>query len=90
MEHRQYITVDPRICHGKPCFKGTGILASTVLELLESGQSYAEIRKGYPALTPNHIRAVLHFAHQLVEQGSFVPFAAASHAVSAGLDHPRC
>ena len=30
-----YITVDREVCHGKPCFKGTRIMASVVLELLE-------------------------------------------------------
>lgn len=49
-------------------------MVSTILELLESGKSYREIRKGYPALTPNHIRAALHFAHQMLEQGRFIPF----------------
>ena len=43
-------------------------MVSTVLELLESGKSYAEIRKGYPVLKPAHIRAALHFAHQVLDQ----------------------
>ena len=76
-----YVSVDPEICHGKPCFKGTRIMVSTILELVESGQSYREIRKGYPVLTPAHIRAALHFAHQVVDQGRFVPFASLAHAI---------
>ena len=47
-------------------------MVSTVLELLESGQPYQEIRKGYPSLTQNHIRAALHFAHQLLEQEQLI------------------
>lgn len=82
MERQPLVTVDPRICHGKPCFTGTRIMVSTVLELLESGKSYREIRKGYPSLTPRHIQAALHLAHQVLEQGTYVSFHSASHAVS--------
>ena len=79
---RRYIAVDPDICHGKPCFKGTRITVSTILELLESGKSYQEILKGYPALTRAHIRAALHLAHQVVDQGRFVPFHSLVHATA--------
>ena len=34
-----YIAIDPDICHGKPCFKGTRVMVATVLELMEAGQS---------------------------------------------------
>ncbi len=76
------ITVDSEVCHGKPCFKGTRIQVATILELLESCQSFKEIHKGYPAVTPRHIRAALHFAHQMLDQGQFVPFKMPSHAIS--------
>ncbi len=82
MEVQDYISVDPRVCHAKPCFKGTRIMVSTVLELLESGQSYQEIRKGYPALKPVHLKAALHFAHQILEQGEFISFRSLQHALS--------
>ena len=62
-----YITVDPEICHGKPCFKGTRIMAATVLELLEASHSVEQILEAYPALTRQHIRAALHLAAELLE-----------------------
>ncbi len=76
------ISVDPRICHGKPCFKSTRIMVATVLELLEAGHSYQEIRKGYPTLTPRHLRAALRLACHTVEQGWFAPCPTASHAAA--------
>jgi len=79
-EIRPYISVNPNICHGKPCFKGTRIMVSTVLELLESGKSVHEIRKGYPDVTKGHIRAALHFAHQVVNEGQFISFRSPIHA----------
>ena len=36
----QYIVVDPRICHGKPTFKGTRILVADVLEQVASGLNW--------------------------------------------------
>ena len=57
-------------------------MVSTILELLESGKSYREIRRGYPSVTPNHIRAALHFAHQIIERGPLLSFCSFPHAVS--------
>lgn len=82
MQKEPRISVDPNICHGKPCFTGTRIMVSTILELLEAGTSMAEIRKGYPAITPAHIRAALHLAHQLLEQGQLVTLEETPHAIS--------
>ena len=80
---REYISVDPHICHGKPCFKGTRIMVSSVLEFLEAGESYAEIHKAYPNLTPAHIRAALHFAHAVLDQGRLPTFQRLLHATIA-------
>jgi uncharacterized protein (DUF433 family) len=83
MDIRRYISLDPRICHGKPCFKGTRIMVSTILELLESGLSYSEIKKGYPSVNKNHIRAALHFAHELIDLERFASSSRfLAHAVS--------
>lgn len=70
-----YITVDPRICHGKPCFKGTRIMVYLILELLEVGVPLEEIigQKYYPQLTRKHIEAALHYAGQLLKTREYVP-----------------
>mgnify|MGYP001570466833 CR=1 FL=1 len=70
-----YITVDPRMCHGKPCFKGTRIMVHLVLELLEAGVSQEEIigEKYYPQLTRKHIAAALHYAAELFKFREYVP-----------------
>jgi len=73
-----YISVDPQICHGKPCFKGTRIMVWQILELLEAGVSGAEItsEKYFPQLTPEHIRAALHLAAEQLKHREFVAFGA--------------
>ena len=70
----RYIAVQPDVCHGKPCFRGTRIMAASVLELLEAGQSFDEILSAYPGLTREHIQAALHLASQLLDSDQFVTF----------------
>lgn len=71
------IQVAPTVCHGQPCFAGTRILVSDILELLEAGVSPAEIvsRKYFPRLTLRHIQAALHFAAEQLKNREFVAFA---------------
>jgi uncharacterized protein (DUF433 family) len=45
------ITADPKICHGKPCIKGTRIMVAVVLDNLAEGLSPEEITAEYPPLT---------------------------------------
>ncbi|MFH1170608.1 MAG: DUF433 domain-containing protein [Candidatus Vogelbacteria bacterium] len=68
MNLTNYIVVDPRICHGKPCFKGTRIMVYLVLGLLEAGVPTDEIidPEYYPQLTRKHIEAALNYAGQLL------------------------
>lgn len=72
---RDYICVDPTLCHGQPCFKGTRILLYLVLEMLEAGETLQDILKAYPQLTPEHIKAALHYAAEVIKTGEFIPFA---------------
>ncbi len=59
MEWRERITVDPNICHGKACIKGTRIMASVILDNLAENISHEEILKSYPSLTTEDIQAVI-------------------------------
>ena len=58
----EYISVDEKICHGKPVFTGTRIMVWQLLEMLEAGASEEEITEAYPSLTKKHIKAALHLA----------------------------
>lgn len=72
---KDYLSVDPEVCHGKPCFKGTRIMVASVLELLEAGETPEQILQGYPQITPQHIKAALHFAAEAIDSGRFAPAA---------------
>ena len=51
------ISVDPNVCFGKPCIRGTRIWVSLLLDYLSSGMSVEEILAEYPQLTEEDIRA---------------------------------
>ena len=64
----RYVTANPEICHGKPCFRGTRIPVYLVLEMLEAGESPREILQSYPNLTKSAIQAALHYAAETLKQ----------------------
>jgi len=82
MDWRDYIRVDPRICHGKPTFKGTRIMVATILELLEASETYEGIKAGYPAIRPHHVHAAIQFARDVIQTGRVAAFQHARHAVA--------
>ena len=65
MNWRQYITIDPKVCHGHPIMKGTRIPVSVVLDNAAEGHSHESIIKSYPSLTSEHIFAALMYAAEL-------------------------
>jgi uncharacterized protein (DUF433 family) len=68
MNWREYITVDPEICHGAACFDGTRIHVSVVLDNLAEGKSEDEIPQSYPALTKDMIKAAIAYAAELARE----------------------
>jgi uncharacterized protein (DUF433 family) len=58
------ITIDPEICHGKPCIRGLRYPVETILELLSSGMSIEDILADYEDLEREDILAVLEYATQ--------------------------
>jgi uncharacterized protein (DUF433 family) len=62
MNWRHRITVDPAVCHGSACIKGTRIPASVILNNLAAGVSREDILKGYPSLREEDIQAAIAYA----------------------------
>jgi uncharacterized protein (DUF433 family) len=60
------ITIDPRICHGKPVIRGTRVPVSIVTGSLAGGMGLDDVAREY-GVTHDDIRAALHFATRLVE-----------------------
>ena len=59
---RERITIDPNVCHGKPCIKGTRIWVSLIVDNLAAGATEDEILEGYPSLTRDDIKVALAYA----------------------------
>ena len=59
------ITIDPAICHGKPCIRGLRYPVEVILDLLSSGMTHEEILADYADLENDDILAVLAYAAKL-------------------------
>ena len=68
MNWRERITVDPAICHGQACVKGTRIMVSVVLDNLAAGVGADELLESYPTLAAEDVQAVLNYAAELAHE----------------------
>ena len=62
---KERISIDQRICHGRPCIKGTIIWISLIVDNLAAGASEDEILKAYPSLSKEDIHAALAYASEM-------------------------
>ncbi|MHB1686135.1 MAG: DUF433 domain-containing protein [Ignavibacteriaceae bacterium] len=62
------ITLDEKICDGKPTIRGKRITVQTILEFLSAGETEDEILKQYPSLEKEDITACLKFASRLMDR----------------------
>lgn len=62
------ILIDPNVCFGKPCIRGTRIWVSLIVDNLAEGVSEAELLAAYPQLQPDDIRAALSFAAEMTRE----------------------
>jgi uncharacterized protein (DUF433 family) len=70
------ITIDPAVCHGKPCIRGLRYPVEHLLELLAGGMSIEEILSDYPDLEREDILAALAYAARLAQVKRLEPLAA--------------
>jgi uncharacterized protein (DUF433 family) len=68
LEMLNRISIDPKICHGKPCIKGTRVPVFVILDALAAGMTYDEISDDYPPITDDDIKATLYYAALLSDE----------------------
>jgi len=68
MEWRERISIDPAVCHGQACIKGTRIPVAVVLDNLAAGLSPEEIVASYPPLRIDDVRAATAYAAELARE----------------------
>jgi len=64
----QRISIDPEICSGQPCIKGTRIWVSLILDVLSAGTSEHELLAEYPSLTAADIHAALAYGAEAARE----------------------
>lgn len=68
MNEFKRITFNPKVMGGKPCIRGLRVTVGTIVGLVASGHSKAEILKLYPYLEEKDIEAALSYAAWRVEE----------------------
>ena len=66
MNYLERITIDPDICHGKPCVRGMRWPVEVILDLLSSDMTKEEILEDHPELEKEDLIASLNFAKMLL------------------------
>jgi uncharacterized protein (DUF433 family) len=61
------ISIDPKICGGRPCIRGTRMRVSDIVEMLALGATRAEILEDFPYLAEDDIAAALAYAAQATD-----------------------
>ena len=62
------ISIDPNICFGKPCIRGTRLWVSLILDFLAGGMSIQEVLAEYPQLAEEDVRAAIAYGAEMSRQ----------------------
>jgi uncharacterized protein (DUF433 family) len=65
---KERISIDPKVCHGKPCIKGTRIMVWIIVGCLANGDSVEEVLVAYPSLTREDVQAALAYAAEMARE----------------------
>jgi uncharacterized protein (DUF433 family) len=67
---QERISVNPSVCHGKACVRGTRVMVSVILDNLAAGIPHEEILQSYPSVQEEDIQATLAYAAELAREGT--------------------
>lgn len=71
MNWRDHIILDPQVCHGRACIRGTRVLVATILDNLVAGLDSEAIAASYPSITRESVRAAVSYAAELAKERDF-------------------
>jgi uncharacterized protein (DUF433 family) len=74
------ISIDPKVCHGQACIKGTRIPVHQIVRMLANGDTIEELLEEYPSLERDDILACLDYAASLAEE-QITPIEALASAI---------
>ena len=67
---QERIAINPAVCHGKACIRGTRVMVSVILDNLAAGVPGEEIIASYPSIQEPDIQAALSYAAALAREGT--------------------
>lgn len=70
------ISIDPKICHGKACIRGSRIMVSVILDNLAEGRTPEQLVRDYPPLKMEDVKAAIAYAAELAREEELVPLRA--------------
>ena len=71
MDWREYISVDPNVCHGRACIAGTRVMVTVILDNLAAGRTVGEITDSYPSVSGEAVQASIQYAAELARERIF-------------------
>lgn len=71
MEDR--ISVDPGVCSGKPCIRGTRIMVKNILGMIAGGYTIENVLGAYPELTREDVVEALDYASRVIDEDRVIP-----------------
>lgn len=73
------ITINPKVCFGKPCIRGHRIWVSLVLDFLASGMSIEDVLKDYPVLDADDVLACIAYGAEMSRE-RYIEIPAETHS----------
>ena len=68
MNWKDHISIDPNVCHGKHCIKGTRVMVSVILDNLAAGLTPEDLVKSYPSVSREAVQAAIAYAADLARE----------------------
>jgi len=62
------ISIDPNVCHGQACVKGTRMPVHQIVRMLANGDTVEDLLAEYPFLSRADVMASLDYAAALAEE----------------------
>jgi len=73
MDLHERISINPKVCHGEPCIKGTRIMVTNILAAIAEGLPMSEILEDFPGITTEDVLACVAFANDVVKEKEWYP-----------------
>lgn len=67
---QERISINPLVCHGRACIRGTRVMVSVIVDNLAAGAPHEEVLQSYPSLQELDIQAALAYAAELAREGT--------------------